>query len=199
MVGRLVVGLGVGASAIVVPAYLAEIAPAKQRGAIVQMYEVGRVGRGAGRMGEIAPASCHAVVPTATRTKHGIHTTTGSPLSLLQSAAPSHCLVTAALPLLLLLTWPQMMLTLGMLSAVLVDALLSATAGPSGWRWMVGLPALPGAAMAASLVLLPESPRWLVLRGRLDAALRVLQHVLAGAGGQQVGLNHMGATYGWWE
>jgi hypothetical protein len=53
--------------------------------------------------------------------------------------------------------------------------------------------------MAASLVLLPESPRWLVLRGRLDAALRVLQHVLAGAGGQQVGLNHMGATYGWWE
>lgn len=46
MVGRLVVGLGVGASAIVVPAYLAEIAPAKQRGAIVQMYEVGRVARG---------------------------------------------------------------------------------------------------------------------------------------------------------
>jgi hypothetical protein len=51
----------------------------------------------------------------------------------------------------------------------------------------VGLPALPGAAMAASLVLLPESPRWLVLRGRLDAALQVLQHVLAAAGGQQVG------------
>ena len=40
MVGRLVVGLGVGGSAIVVPAYLAEIAPAKHRGAVVQMYEV---------------------------------------------------------------------------------------------------------------------------------------------------------------
>jgi SP family galactose:H+ symporter-like MFS transporter len=41
VIGRLVVGLGVGGSAIVVPAYLAEIAPAKHRGAVVQMYEVG--------------------------------------------------------------------------------------------------------------------------------------------------------------
>lgn len=40
MVGRLVVGLGIGASAIVVPAYLAEISPAARRGAVVQMYEV---------------------------------------------------------------------------------------------------------------------------------------------------------------
>lgn len=39
--GRLLVGLGIGASAIVVPAYLAEIAPAKNRGMVVQMYEVG--------------------------------------------------------------------------------------------------------------------------------------------------------------
>lgn len=38
--GRLLVGLGIGASAIVVPAYLAEIAPAKSRGMVVQMYEV---------------------------------------------------------------------------------------------------------------------------------------------------------------
>jgi MFS family permease len=34
------VGLGIGASAIVVPAYLAEIAPAAKRGAVVQTYEV---------------------------------------------------------------------------------------------------------------------------------------------------------------
>lgn len=40
VVGRLLVGLGVGASAIVVPAYLAEIAPADKRGAVVQAYEV---------------------------------------------------------------------------------------------------------------------------------------------------------------
>jgi hypothetical protein len=36
------------------------------------------------------------------------------------------------------------MLTLGMLSAGVVDWLLNATAGPGAWRWMVGLPAAPG-------------------------------------------------------
>jgi hypothetical protein len=40
VIGRFVVGLGIGASAIVVPAYLAEIAPAAKRGAVVQTYEV---------------------------------------------------------------------------------------------------------------------------------------------------------------
>eukprot|EP00775_Hariotina_reticulata_P006601 gene6601-6829_t len=41
VVGRLLVGVGIGASAIVVPAYLAEIAPAAKRGAVVQTYEAG--------------------------------------------------------------------------------------------------------------------------------------------------------------
>ena len=40
ILGRLVGGFGIGASAIVVPAYLAEMAPARNRGAIVQIYEV---------------------------------------------------------------------------------------------------------------------------------------------------------------
>lgn len=58
---------------------------------------------------------------------------------------------------------PQMMLCIGMLYAPLMDWALAAAAGPHAWRWMVGLPALPGAAMAASLWILPESPRWLVM------------------------------------
>jgi MFS family permease len=40
--GRLVIGLGIGASATAVPAYLAEVAPARSRGAVVQVYEVRR-------------------------------------------------------------------------------------------------------------------------------------------------------------
>jgi hypothetical protein len=51
--------------------------------------------------------------------------------------------------------------------------------GGWSWRWMVGLPALPGTLMAASLAVLPESPRWLVLRGRLEDALDTLHTVLA--------------------
>ncbi|KAI8468592.1 MAG: major facilitator superfamily domain-containing protein [Monoraphidium minutum] len=51
--GRFITGLGIGASAIVVPAYLAELAPAKTRGSIVAIYESPRwlVMRG-----ELAPA-----------------------------------------------------------------------------------------------------------------------------------------------
>lgn len=40
MVGRLLVGMGIGVSAVVVPAYLGEVAPSQTRGRIVQLYEV---------------------------------------------------------------------------------------------------------------------------------------------------------------
>lgn len=46
VLGRFIVGLGVGMSAIVAPAYIAELAPAANRGALVQLYEVR--GRGEG-------------------------------------------------------------------------------------------------------------------------------------------------------
>ena len=74
----------------------------------------------------------------------------------------------------------QVMLCFGMLASMMMDWALS----KAGWRWMVGLPAIPGAAMALALVLLPESPRWLVMRGRLDEALSTLHMVL---GSRKVG------------
>lgn len=40
MLGRLLVGLGIGVSAVVVPAYLGEVAPSPARGTIVELYEV---------------------------------------------------------------------------------------------------------------------------------------------------------------
>ncbi|PNH04585.1 putative inositol transporter 3, partial [Tetrabaena socialis] len=43
MVGRFVTGIGIGVSATVSPAYIAEVAPARSRGALVQLYEVGGV------------------------------------------------------------------------------------------------------------------------------------------------------------
>eukprot|EP00878_Enallax_costatus_P045543 GHUV01054953.1.p1 GENE.GHUV01054953.1~~GHUV01054953.1.p1 ORF type:complete len:268 (+),score=74.92 GHUV01054953.1:649-1452(+) len=72
----------------------------------------------------------------------------------------------------------EMMLTLGMLCAGVVDWLLSRSVGPAAWRWMVGLPAAPGALLLVSLSVLPESPRWLVLRGQLDLALATLHNII---------------------
>ena len=47
----------------------------------------------------------------------------------------------------------------------------------NGWRWMVGLGAVPALLQAVLLLLLPESPRWLVRMERNEQARVVLQRV----------------------
>jgi len=37
--GRLIIGVGIGISAVVVPAYIGEMAPDSRRGALVSVYE----------------------------------------------------------------------------------------------------------------------------------------------------------------
>ncbi|WP_434360945.1 sugar porter family MFS transporter [Parasalinivibrio latis] len=39
-----------------------------------------------------------------------------------------------------------------------------------GWRWMLGSEVIPAALFAGLLFLIPESPRWLVLKGKVDKA-----------------------------
>lgn len=51
--------------------------------------------------------------------------------------------------------------------------------GDFGWRWMLGVEALPALVYCFALLAVPESPRWLVMKGRHDAA----RAVLARAGG----------------
>ncbi|KAG9190777.1 hypothetical protein G6011_08865 [Alternaria panax] len=46
-----------------------------------------------------------------------------------------------------------------------------------GWRWMVGLGALPAAMQFVMLFLLPETPRYLVKAGRIQQARKVLGRV----------------------
>lgn len=41
------------------------------------------------------------------------------------------------------------------------------------WRWMLGMEILPAAVWLVLLFLVPESPRWLVVRGRVDEARHV--------------------------
>ncbi len=54
--------------------------------------------------------------------------------------------------------------------------------GEWNWRWMLGIETLPAVAYLLALSLVPESPRWLAMRGRDAEAMEVLSRV-AGAGG----------------
>ncbi|MDF2255703.1 sugar porter family MFS transporter [Streptomyces ferralitis] len=45
------------------------------------------------------------------------------------------------------------------------------------WRWMLGLSAVPAALIVIPLLLLPDTPRWYVLKGRDEEAVRVLRLV----------------------
>ena len=46
-----------------------------------------------------------------------------------------------------------------------------------GWRWMVGLGAAPAVLQFALMVVLPESPRWLVKDGKSQQARNILEKV----------------------
>jgi len=46
--------------------------------------------------------------------------------------------------------------------------------GDWNWRWMLGLEALPAVIYFFCLMLVPESPRWLVMQGRQQEALDIL-------------------------
>lgn len=100
---RILVGVGVGMDIPTSTAYLAEIAPARQRGAVL-----------------------------------------GSLLN--------------------------MMWILGALTSTLLAIPLIAYFGDAAWRWMLGLAAVPALLVLIGRQGLPESPRWLLARGRVDDA-----------------------------
>lgn len=50
-----------------------------------------------------------------------------------------------------------------------------AFSGDGAWRWMIGIAVLPAVLLLGGIPFLPESPRWLIGRGRLGQARSVLQ------------------------
>ena len=49
--------------------------------------------------------------------------------------------------------------------------------GERNWRWMLGVETLPALLYLFALLFVPESPRWLAMRGRDDEAIAVLERV----------------------
>ena len=113
---RAVVGLAIGITSMLTPLYLAELAPAEKRGAVV--------------------------------------------------------------------SFNQFCITSGILLSYLVDYLLADVAG--GWRWMLGVGLVPGVVLGGGMLVLPESPRWLLGRGRAEEAAAALHRLRGGDVGGEI-------------
>jgi major inositol transporter-like SP family MFS transporter len=73
----------------------------------------------------------------------------------------------------------ELAIVVGQFAAFVVNAILGATLGhiEGVWRIMFGICALPAMALFFGMLRMPESPRWLVEKGRYDEALAVLKTV----------------------
>lgn len=77
-----------------------------------------------------------------------------------------------------LVTTNVVFVTLGQMVAYIVGWLLSIYGPPAtAWRWMVGLGTLPAALQAVLLVMMPDTPRWLIKVGRQEDARAVIASV----------------------
>lgn len=104
---RVLAGLAVGASSVLAPTYLAEIAPAQVRGKLVGVF--------------------------------------------------------------------QLNIVVGILVAYFSNYIIGLLdLGPQEWRWKFGVTTVPSVALAAMLYAIPNSPRWLAVKGRIDEARAVL-------------------------
>lgn len=106
IIARFLLGLAVGTASLIVPLYIAEVAPAEVRGALVNFN--------------------------------------------------------------------QLMITVGILVSYLVGY---AFASAEGWRWMLGLAAVPAVMLGIGMLFLPETPRYLVSQHLVEEARSVLRRL----------------------
>ena len=123
VVARMIGGLGVGASLIIAPMYIAEISPAKMRGQMVSFNQLNIV----------------IGISVAFFTNYLI-------LKFGQSDA----------------AWAQ-----------------NLKFDEYNWRWMLGLETLPAILYFFGLFFVPESPRWMAMKGNYEEALDIMKKAVS--------------------
>lgn len=118
VIARMIGGLGVGASLIIAPMYIAEMAPPKIRGSLVSINQLNIV--------------------------LGISVAFFTNYMILQLGRSD-------------MAWAQ---------ALQFDA--------HNWRWMLGIETIPALIYFVGLFFVPNSPRWLIMKGEYDHALTIL-------------------------
>jgi MFS transporter, SP family, arabinose:H+ symporter len=83
----------------------------------------------------------------------------------------------------LLVSINQLMIVIGISASFFSNDFILAS-GAGSWRWMLGVEAIPALVFLALLSTVPESPRWLLARGRRAQALEVMR-ALRGPGAEQ--------------
>ncbi|KAL2533286.1 Polyol transporter 5 [Abeliophyllum distichum] len=72
-------------------------------------------------------------------------------------------------------SFPEVFITFGILLGYIFNYALSSLPPHINWRLMLGLAAFPAISIALGVLYMPESPRWLVMKGKIDEAKRVLR------------------------
>ena len=70
----------------------------------------------------------------------------------------------------------QLAIVIGILIAFFSNYLLVGV-GPDNWRWMLAVMGLPALFFFISLLFVPESPRWLVQKGKTEEAFGILSRI----------------------
>lgn len=74
----------------------------------------------------------------------------------------------------LLTSLPEVFISVGILLGYVSNYAFSSLPNDTNWRVMLGVSALPAIAVALGVLAMPESPRWLVVKGRFEEAKQVL-------------------------
>ncbi|GMJ05576.1 POLYOL TRANSPORTER 5, ARABIDOPSIS THALIANA POLYOL/MONOSACCHARIDE TRANSPORTER 5 [Hibiscus trionum] len=77
-----------------------------------------------------------------------------------------------------LTSFPEVCINVGILLGYVSNYAFSKLPLSTGWRMMLGIGAIPSVFLVFAVLAMPESPRWLVMQGRLGEAKIVLEKTL---------------------